>query len=72
MEPAVEPARAEQLLMTTPLDDAAGLENDNLIGMADGSEPVGDDQDRSVLHEPLDRLLHQPLRLGIQRAGGFI
>ena len=66
------PPRAVELLVRAALHDAAGVEHDDLVGVADGGEPVGDHQHRPLPHEPLDRLLHQPLRLGIERAGRFV
>jgi hypothetical protein len=33
---------------------------------------VGDDQRRASLHQPLERLLHQPLAFGVERAGRLV
>ena len=33
---------------------------------------MGDDQHRALLHQSLDGLLHQPLRFGVERAGGLV
>ena len=53
-------------------DDPAGVEHDDLVGVAHGGEPVGDHQHGPLLHQAVDRLLHQPLRFGVERAGGLV
>ena len=58
--------------MGAALHDAAGVEHDDLVGVAHRGQPVRDDQHRAVPHQPLDGLLHQPLRLGVERAGGLV
>jgi hypothetical protein len=35
----------EELLVRAALDDAAALEDENLIGVDDGRQAVGDDED---------------------------
>ena len=40
--------------------------------MLHGGEPVRDDEHRAMRHQTVDRLLHQPLGLGVERAGGLI
>jgi hypothetical protein len=58
--------------MAAPLDDAARVEHDDLVGVAYRRQPVGNDEHGTLPHQPLDGLLHEPLGLGIERAGGFI
>ena len=42
------------------------------VGIDGGGQPVRDDQRGAVAHEPLQRVLHQPLALRIERAGGLV
>ena len=54
--------------MAAGLDDAAVVEHDDLVGVAHGREPVRDRDRRPALREPVERLLHEPLGLGVERA----
>ena len=58
--------------MRAAFHDAAGVEHHDLVGAAHGGEAVRDDQHRPVAHQLLDGLLHQPLALGVERAGGLV
>ena len=49
------------------LDDAAVVEDDDLVGVAHGREPVRDRDRRPPLGEPVERLLDEPLGLGVER-----
>src|SRR5437660_8203873 len=68
VQAAVETVRDEQVVMTAALDDPAFGQHQDEIRMLDRREPVRDDEDGAVRHQPVDGLLHQPLRFGIQRA----
>ena len=72
VQAAVQATRAEQLVVCAALDDPAGVEHDDLVRVPHGGEPVRDDQHRAVRHQPVDRLLDQPLRLRVQRARGLV
>ena len=72
VEPAIEAAGAEQLVVRAALHHPARVEHDDLVRVAHGGEPVSDHQHRPLRHEPVDRLLHQPLGLGVERAGGLV
>ena len=52
--------------MRARLDDAPMVEDDDLIGIAYGREPVRDRNRRAPLGEPVERLLNEPLRLGVE------
>src|SRR5438093_951961 len=67
-EGGVAAAGEDQLLVPAGLDDAAAVEHDDLVRVADGREPVGDCDRRPAFGEPVERLLHEPLRLGVERA----
>lgn len=54
------------------LAGAAATARPCLVRVLHGGQAVRDDHDRAPLHQLLDRRLHQPLVLNIQRAGGLI
>src|ERR687893_560605 len=72
IEPPVQAARPEQLVVASPLDHPPRFENDDLVCMTNSGEPVSDDQDGSLEHEAFDGLLDQALGFSIQRAGGLV
>lgn len=49
-QPRIEPARADQRIVATFLDDPAVIHHDDAISGADGREAVGDDDRGSVGH----------------------
>ena len=51
----------------SPVDDAAGLEHENEVGVYDRRQAMRDDEHRPSGEQPIDGLLHQPLRLRVQR-----
>ena len=54
------------------LDDAAVVHDDDAVGGADGGQAVGDDDRGAVFHQPLERVLDQPLAFGVERGGRFV
>src|SRR5207249_59381 len=72
VQPAVQAVRGQQVAVRAALDDPPLRQHDDEVGVLHGREAVRDDEHRAVRHEPLDRLLHQPLGLGVERAGGLI
>jgi hypothetical protein len=56
----------------TALDDAASIENDDRVGVGNGREAVRDNQGRPALAQAREGLLDDQLRIGIERAGGFV
>ena len=58
--------------MVAHLDDAPFLQSDDLVGVADGAQAVGDDQRRAAPQHRFQRLLDQVLRLGVHRRGGLV
>ena len=71
-EPPVQPALGHQLRMGALLDDAAILHHQNLVGVLDGGQPVGDGEDRLSLGQGGQGLLDQVLILRIHAGGGLV
>src|SRR5438552_2389643 len=67
-ERRVAAAGEDQVLVAADLDDATAVEDDDLVRIADGRETVGDRDRRAALREAVERLLHEPLGLGVERA----
>src|SRR5947207_507944 len=63
VEHRILPAGAEQCVVSALLDDAPALDRDDAIGVAQGREPVGDDEHGA----PVDDLLHVLLDLAFAR-----
>lgn len=61
-----------KLGMFSALDDLALLDHNNLIGMLDRAQPVGNDHRRPVLHQLHQRVLHKLLGFRIQRGGRLV
>jgi hypothetical protein len=68
----IEPALSDQFRVRAGGDSTTFHQDDDPIGLAHRSEPMGNDQRGAVLHQVFQRRLHQTLAFGIQRAGGFI
>jgi predicted GTPase len=58
--------------MMRPIDDAAHIDDDNLIVDLNGVQTVVDGDHRFVLHQVADGLLDAQLVLWIEEGGGFI
>src|SRR5690606_3284486 len=68
----VEPTRCQQLLVTTPLDDAAILQHQDLVCRNDRGEPVCDHESRASGPQSCQSRLDQRLTLRIQRTGCLV
>src|SRR5581483_7376403 len=64
----VEAAPLEQLAVGALLDDAAVLEDDDQVGVADGRQAVGDDERRPPVQQPPQRALDRLLGADVDRA----
>src|SRR3954469_22729622 len=65
-ERGVPPAGGEQFLVPAALDDLATVEDDDLVGVPHGREPVRDRDRRPPLCQPVEGLLHQAFGLGVE------
>jgi len=54
--------------MGAALDNLALLNHQNLIGLGDGAEPMGDYETGAIAQESIDRGLHQCLSAGVNAA----
>src|SRR5438045_2523493 len=72
VEPSVSAAEREQLGVFAALDDAPALDDDDQVGAAHGREAVGDHNGRAPAREVGERLLHEPLGLGVERRGRLV
>ena len=53
-------------------EDAAMVEDDDVIGLADGGEAVGNDEDGALAHEVVERLLDLAFGDGVHAGGGLV
>src|SRR5687767_4824888 len=58
--------------MGSTLYDTATVEHEDLRRVLDRGETMGDDEHRPPLEQPIDRLLDEPLRFGIERGGRLV
>ncbi|NDB77378.1 MAG: methyltransferase domain-containing protein, partial [Verrucomicrobia bacterium] len=65
-------ALRHQFRVGAALTDAPVFEHQNLVQVADGGEPVGDDQRGAAPHQPLEAFDHERLALGVERTGRFV
>ena len=63
---AVAASAREQLLVAADLDHTSMVEDDDLVGVADRREAVGDRNRRPPGGEPVERLLDEPFRLRVE------
>jgi len=59
-------AQLHELLVRSALDDVAGVEHEDLVGVADRRETVGDRDRRAAAREIVERLLFQLANVGAQ------
>ena len=58
--------------MCAAFDDGAMLKHENLVGLTNGAEAVGDHETGATLHQALESFLNQALGGGVDTGGGFI
>ena len=58
--------------MGSAFDDLPGFNHENLIGLANRRQPMGDDKGGPALHQEIERLLNQRFTLTVERTSGFV
>src|SRR5436309_1529711 len=58
--------------MRADIDHSALVDDHDAVGLLDRCQPMGDHKRGPLVHEPVERLLHGKLALGIERAGRLI
>src|SRR5690349_10221190 len=72
VEFGVQTPGGEQLLVRAVFADAAAVEHKNLVGVADGGEPVRDHERRPAGQSVGQSGLYGGLRLGVEVSGGLV
>ena len=62
----------DQLVMRATLDDVAMVEHHDHVGVAHGGQAVGDDEDRTSLHQVIHTSLHNLFSASINRGRGLV
>ena len=65
---AVDAVRRIKFVMSTAFDNLAMIHDKDEIGMPDRRETVSNGEDRAVLHEIRERVLHKPFGHGVKGA----
>jgi len=65
VEIAVAAVEVVEGLVSSSLDDVALLDDQDLVGAADGGEAVGDDEGGASLHEVAEAALDEGFGLGV-------
>ena len=71
-ELSVEPALGEELLVRAAFGDAALVEDDDAVGVADGREAVGDDDGGALRLEAREGAAHRLLVDRVQMRGRLV
>src|SRR5207237_1274910 len=72
MQLCVFAAERQELVVAALLRGPAVLEDDDLVGVADGAQAVGDGDHGAPLHDALERLDDDRLRLGVERRSRLV
>src|SRR5699024_9951957 len=62
----------DQFVVAAALDDAALFQDDDAVGVADGGQPVGDDEGGAAVHQAVHAGLDHRLGAGVDGAGGLV
>ena len=68
----VAAAEVDELFVRAPFDDAAAIEHEDLVGVADRREAMRDRDRRAPARELVERQLHRALGLVVERGGGLV
>src|SRR6476646_9638126 len=72
IEPSIEAAVGEQLVVVPALDYSAAIHDNNQVCAQDRRQSVGNRDRGAALLDTLDRCLDEPLRDGVQRRGRLV
>src|SRR4051812_5771464 len=72
IEPGIKSAKVEQFPMGSLLHNPAMVQNDEPVRPPNRTQPVSNDQSRPPHQELAERVLDQPLTLGVQVAGSLV
>src|SRR4029077_14355697 len=72
VETVVDPAKGQQLLMSTLFAQPSFVEHQNAIRMLDGAEPMRNHQRRAAAEQAIERLANLQFRLGINARRSLI
>ena len=71
-KPGVNSSKVKQFLVITSLHNLAMMHDKNLIGVANSTQPVGDDKTGTVRHQSLQGFLDQFFRRRIDTGSSLI
>ena len=66
------PLLFDQFIMGAALNNFAGFDNQNLVCLADSTEPVRDHKSRPAFHQACEALLDKQFAFGIQIGSRFV
>ena len=72
VEGGVEAVAGQELVVAAGFGQAAVVEDQDAVGVADGRQAVGDDDGSAALHEFFDGRLDELLGFGVDAAGGLV
>ena len=68
----VEAVLREEGVVGAAFDDGALFQHENLVGLANGAETVGDHEAGTALHQTFEGFLDQTLGGGVDAGGSFV
>src|SRR6202790_4867689 len=68
----VKAAFGEELAVGALLDDPAGVDDEDAVGIEDGRQAVGNDDDRPPLHQAIELELHLALGFAVEDRGRLV
>jgi hypothetical protein len=68
----IQAARGQELVMGSVFADLALVDDQDLVGLADGGQPVRDNQRGAAGQRGFERPLNGQLGLGVQVGGGLV
>ena len=71
-EARVQSASGDERVVRALVDDAALVDDEDAVGVADRREAMRDHEGRAALHEPREGVLHGGLALGVESARGLV